>query len=415
MDFLDAALRHGTALALGLLIGFERERHPHVRAGVRTFALVALAGSLAAMAAEAFSAGVWIAIGALVVIGAALVGAHLADPAGEANDFGTTTIVAAVIAYLLGFAVWQGAVEIAAAVAIVVTALLHYKPEIEGFSQRLTAEDVRSTLQFAVLTFVILPLAPDRGFGPYDAINLRHVWLMVVLVSGVSFAGYIAWRLVPAHQRIAVAGLLGGLVSTTATTLVYSRSALAQPATRASSAAIISAASLVVYARLAIITAAVAPQWFGVLARVLAIGLVASLPGVVVLWLRARREVAGESPQFSNPANVPAALGFGLAYAIVLLASAWLNEIAGSRGLYAVAAAAGLTDVDAITLSTLRLAGSQAIGTADLGRVVAVAVIANTAFKTAITFAVGGAALGRACLVSFAPAMLALAAALLIG
>lgn len=405
MDFLDLALRHGTSLAIGLLVGLERERHPGTRAGVRTFALIALAGSLAAMGSD--EAG-WLVVAGLLVIATAVIGAYLSDPESIATDFGTTTSITALVTYLLGVAVWHGYAEIAGATAIVVTALLHYKPELEGFSRRLTPQDVRGTLQFAVLSFVILPLVPDRGFGPFGALNPYNIWLMVVLVSGVSLAGYVAWRLLADGQRVTVAGLVGGLVSTTATTLVYSRAARREPAMAAVAATIVMLASLVVYARIAVIAFAAAPEVAPALGWVLGAGLVASLPATFFMWLRARGASPGAGPEFANPTNLMTALGFGLVYGAVLLASAWLSDIAGHGGLLLVAAISGLTDVDAITLSSMRLATTGSIAPNEAARAVALAIVSNLAFKAGIAFVIGGAGVGRRCALAFAPAAIAI-------
>lgn len=408
MDFSDLAIRHGTSLAIGLLIGLERERHPGTRAGVRTFALIALAGSLSAMSAGEESG---LILAGLLVVAAAVIGAYLADPQGIASDFGTTTSITALVTYLLGVAVWRGHAEVAGATAIVVTALLHFKPELEGFSRRLTPQDVRSTLQFAVLSFVILPLVPDRGYGPFGALNPYNIWLMVVLVCGVSLAGYIAWRLLADGQRLAVAGLVGGLVSTTATTLVYSRAARRDPAMAMPAAVIVMLASLVVYARIAVIAFVVAPGTAPQLGWVLGAGLAASLPATLFMWAHAGGALPGRGPEFANPTNLATALGFGGAYGAVLLASTWLADAAGSGGVLLVAAVSGLADVDAITLSSLRLARTDAIAVPEAVGAIGIAIVANLAFKTGIAFAVGGTAVGWRCALAFAPAGLAILAA----
>ena len=134
---------------------------------------------------------------------------------------GTTTILAALLCYGLGVMTWYGQSQLAVAIGITATALLQFKTELHGFSEKLSRQDVTSILQFGVLTFIILPLLPDRGYGPHDALNPYHIWLMVVLVSGVNLVGYLTLRLVAARQSVRLAGVAGGLVSSTATTLVY--------------------------------------------------------------------------------------------------------------------------------------------------------------------------------------------------
>lgn len=413
-DFATIVASFATSLALGLLVGLERERHPGAKAGVRTFALVALAGTLAAMVAELASEPLVIVAG-LALITVLIASAFFADPSTISADFGTTSVVAAIVVNLLGVVVWYGHVGIASALAIATTALLFLKPELEGFSKKLNSRDVTGTLQFAVLALVILPLAPDIGYGPYGALNPYHMWLMVVLVAGVSWAGYVAWRLVPSHRGLAVAGLLGGLVSTTATTLVFARHARTHPALTETSAGVILLANLVPPVRLAVILAAAAPALVPVLAPMLIAAFIAALPAALApflpRWRRAGGDASaaqGSAPEFSNPANFTAALGFGLAYGVVLLASAWLTDVAGDRGLLAIAFASGLVDIDAISLSSARLAVTEAIPYADAARAIGIAYIANLGVKLGIAAIAGGMPLARRAALGLVPAAVAI-------
>ena len=205
-----------TSLAIGLLIGLERERKPDAKAGVRTYALVALLGTLAAMLGQETGSG-WVLAAGMLVIGAMMMLALAVDPQQD-RDPGTTSVVALMICYALGATVWFGYETLAVMLAIATTALLYFKAELHGFSRSLTAKDLISILQFAVLSFVILPILPDRDFGPYGALNPHQIWWMVVLISGVSLAGYTALRIVGPRHGPALIGFFGGLVSSTATT-----------------------------------------------------------------------------------------------------------------------------------------------------------------------------------------------------
>ncbi|MCC6658049.1 MAG: MgtC/SapB family protein, partial [Rhodocyclaceae bacterium] len=209
-----------TSLAVGLLMGLERERRRSAKAGLRTFALVALLGTLSGLLAEQADAG-WIIAAGLLAVGAMIIAAYLNQP-DDAGDPGTTSVVAILVCYCLGAAIWFGHGALAVMLAIAVTVLLYFKAELHGISHRLTPKDLISILQFAVLSFVILPILPDRDYGPYLAFNPYQAWLMVVLVSGVSLAGYAALRLAGPQHGAPMMGLLGGLVSSTATTAVFS-------------------------------------------------------------------------------------------------------------------------------------------------------------------------------------------------
>jgi uncharacterized membrane protein (DUF4010 family) len=405
------AFKFLTSLAIGLLLGLQRERTPSAKAGLRTFALVAVLGTTAGLLAEA-AGDAWIVTAGLVLVGLMIVAAYRGEEAPE-SDSGTTTVVAVLLCYALGVMVWYGQSRLAVGVAIAATLLLHFKTELHGLSAQLSRGDVASILQFAVLTFIVLPLLPDEGYGPYGALNPYHVWLMVVLVSGVSLVGYLALRVAGARESLLVLGAFGGLVSSTATTLVYARQGRAHPGLIALGAAIVGIANLAVLVRLAAITAVVAPGALGVLLPVAASGFAFGM--LPLAWLRARMGEPGlEAPQLENPANLRVALGFGALYALILFGAAWLSELAGSRGLYALAVASGLVDVDAITLSSLNLMNSGTLDAAVATTAVAIAYASNTAVKLAIVFFLGGRALLARCAPTLLGAVLGVAGGLLV-
>ncbi len=400
-----------TSLAIGLLIGLERERHKEAKAGVRTFALIAMLGTLCAMLDERIG-GSWLLVAGLLATSGALIAAyHRAPATSPAPDAGATTVMAAALTFCLGAALWHGNREIVIALAIVTTALLHYKSQLEGFSARLTPTDMGSVLQFAVLSLVILPVVPNQGFGPYGALNPYHLWLMVVLISAVSLAGYVAWRLLGGRGPVLLLGALGGLVSSTATTLVYSRGARGKPALEGTAATVILLANLVVLIRLSVLAVAVSPRILPTMLPVMAAGLVAALPVAWITWRRHADSERIENPELTNPTDLPVALGFGVAYAAVLMAAAWLNDLAGVRGVYAVALVSGLTDVDAISLSSFRLFGDAHVTAAGAVMAIVVALCANIVVKATIVFVAGGASLGRRCLGGFGVMAAALVAA----
>src|SRR5512139_1472736 len=208
-----------TALAIGLLIGVERERSPTAKAGLRTFALVTLFGALSAIVAQHLDSG-WVIGAGVLAVGAMIVAAYHRDTGPDA-DPGTTTVIALLVAYLLGVLTALGERQIAVMIAIATTVLLYFKPEMRGALERFSRRDLLSVLQFGVITFIVLPFLPDHGYGPYGALNPYRIWLMVVLVSGIGLAGYIALRLVGGTRGALYVGFFGGLVSSTATTLAY--------------------------------------------------------------------------------------------------------------------------------------------------------------------------------------------------
>ncbi|MDO9222028.1 MAG: MgtC/SapB family protein [Thiobacillus sp.] len=385
--------RYVVALAIGLLMGLERERNPAAKAGLRTFALTALLGVLTTHLATTLGEKWLIAVG-LLLVGAMMIAAYLRDPQPE-GDPGTTTVAALMLCYGLGILVWHNEIQLAVMLGIAATMLLYFKPELRGLSQKLSRRDLLSVLQFAVLSLIILPLVPNRNYGPFGALNPYQVWWMVVLIAGVGLAGYAALRLVGQQRGAVILGLLGGLVSSTATTLAFSRHARASSAMMPIAVIVIVLANLIVLVRLGVLTAVLAPGVLVDLLPVLIGGLVIGGLGAAYGVYRLRPQ--GEIPALAmaNPTELRTALGFGLMYAGVLLVSAWLSDWLGTRGLYAVALVSGLTDVDAITLSSLRLFNLDKLPTAAVVNVVVIATLANLLFKSALALFIGGWQMAR--------------------
>jgi len=399
-QFLAAFL---TSAAIGLLIGVERERKPSAKAGVRTFPLITLFGTLAGALAEMGESPWLVAVG-LLLVGLGIISAYRNAP--PEPDHGTTTVMAVLIAYGLGVMCWYGEATLAVMLAIGVTALLYFKPELHSTLERFERRDLLAVLQFAALTFLVLPVLPDHGYGPYGVLNPYRVWLMVVLVSGLSLAGYIALRLTRPGRGLALVGVLGGLISSTATTLVYARRAR-EAIFSIPAAGVILVANLAVFVRVAVVSAIVAPRAAIGLLFFLVPALVAGGLAVLVFWRQLGDGGEAPLPEVKNPTELRASLGFGALFAVVLFLAAWLSDAAGSRGLYALAAVSGLTDVDAITLSSLRLFGLDRLGLPQLVAAIAIAITSNMVFKFALALAVGGKALaGRLA----APGLIALAA-----
>ncbi|MDQ5918529.1 MAG: hypothetical protein QG660_1642 [Pseudomonadota bacterium] len=395
LEFIQAFL---LSLGIGLLMGLERERNPASRAGLRTFGLVTLLGTVCAVLAVRTESP-WLIAAGLIVVGAMMISAYHRQP--DASDPGTTSVVALLLAFCYGAMVWYGYRTVAVMLAIMTTILLYFKAELQTVSKQLTRRDITSVLQFCVLSLVILPILPDRNFGPYDTLNPYQVWWMVVLISGVSLAGYAALRIVGQRHGAPILGLLGGLASSTATTLVYARHARASTALIQLSLVVILTANLIVLVRLATVAAIVQPGILPTLLPVLGAGLVAGVAFVTYAWRK--MEGSDELPELDlrNPTELATALTFGAVYAVVLLLSAALSDKAGNLGLYVVALVSGLTDVDAITLSTLRLFGQGKLAAEEATTAILLAMLANLAFKFGIVVSVAGSALAKRLITGF--------------
>jgi len=405
---IEALPQFLTSLAIGLLIGLERERNPSAKAGLRTFALVAVFGTLSALLSDKLDSP-WLLIAGLLAVAGMIVAAYfnkpiepLRQPQGRKNDPGTTTVIALLLCYGLGAIIWYDLARLAVMLAIGITALLYFKPELRGISQKLTRRDLVAVLQFSVLTFIILPILPNQNFGPYDAFNPHQAWLMVVLISGLSLAGYAALHIIGSRYGAPLLGFLGGLVSSTATTMIYARHGKSDPAMGKLATLVIVIASLVVLIRLLVVSAVVAYGALPALAPILLGGLVCGLAVVAYLWRKTGAAQELYIPKTANPAELHTALGFGLLYVIVLLGAAWMADIAGSQGLYAVALVSGLTDVDAITLSSLRLFNLGQLSEQQTITAIALAFVANLAFKLGMVVFIGGRQLAKWVAIGFA-------------
>lgn len=407
--FLEAIRLYGTALAIGLLIGLERERKNDSR-GLRTFALVALLGALlGALSSHLGQPALLLVAAAAIVLLSVAAYWHDHDAVREPP---TTSMVAMAVTGLLGLLCGLDQSQVAVPLAVVVFALLILKLELHGAVGRLGREDLIAILQFAVLTFIALPLLPDRPYGPYDSLNPHEIWLMVVLVSGVGLAGFLLLRFAGPGLGAPLAAIAGGLVSSTATTLVFARHARAGGGA-ALQALLVMLSNLTMLVRLGIMGAFVEPRLLPGVAAVIGAAIVATVP--IGLWLapRARRETDQPLPVLSNPTSLRVALGFGLAFGAISLLSAWASARLGERALYAVAAVSGLTDVDAITLSSFRLFSSDLIDDGTAVTVVAIAIVSNLAFKGTVAFTAGTGALGRLVAVGFGAMATAIAAVVL--
>ncbi|KAB2921011.1 MAG: MgtC/SapB family protein [Dechloromonas sp.] len=398
-----------TALGIGLLIGMERERRPDSAAGLRTFSLVAMLGCLFAMLGEK-SGGPWLLAVGLVVVAAAMVASNFSSQQ-EEQYRGFTSEAAIIVTYGLGAAVWLGYATLAVMLAITTTVLLYFKAELKQFSERTTPKDLNSILQFAVLSLVILPILPNENFGPYDAINPRQVWWMVVLISGLALAGYLALRIIGARHGAALLGIFGGLASSTATTMMFSRHAAEHGHLVRMSAIVILIANVMVMVRLGVIAGIVAPSMIGPIATVFACGIVPGVAMALYGWKILNDAGDLPMPDVKNPTELKTAVSFGLLYAVVLLAAAWLQDIAGNSGLFIVALVSGLTDADASVLSTLRMFNLERVLHADAVIAVAIALLANLAFKIGLVLSIGGATLARHAL----PGLFAIGAGLGLG
>jgi uncharacterized membrane protein (DUF4010 family) len=369
------------ALGLGLLVGLERERTESKIAGLRTFALVTVLGTVCGLLAVEF--GGWVVALGLFALAAMLFAGNLAMSRSGEVDPGQTTEVAALLMFGVGAYLAVGERAVAVALGGAVAVLLHLKQPLHAWAGRISDRDYRAMMRFALISLVVLPILPDRAYDPWGVLNPREIWWMVVLIVGLGLAAYLGSKLLGERAGTLVAGLLGGAVSSTATTVSQARRSRAEGARRGAvgaAAAIIALASAVVMVRMLIEIAVVAPGLLATAAPPLAVLLAVLAALALALWFTATRD-GTEIDEPANPAELRPALLFAALYAVVLLAVALAEDRLGAGGLYAVAALSGLTDADAITLSTARLVRDGSLAPETAWRALVIAAMANLVFK----------------------------------
>ncbi|HSS75651.1 MAG TPA: DUF4010 domain-containing protein [Thermoanaerobaculia bacterium] len=382
----ETFLQLAVALGLGLLVGLQRERMDSSIAGIRTFALITLFGAVAAHLGQVF--GGWVVAAGLVVAAAFVVsGSFTRLAAGEA-DPGQTTEFTAVLMYGVGAWVVVGGMPVAVALGGTVAVLLNLKEPLHQFVGKIGEGDLKAIMQFVVIALVILPILPDRTFGPYGVLNPFQIWWMVVLIVALSMAGYVAFKLFGANAGAVLSGVFGGVISSTATTVTYARRAKEDPKSSRLAALIVMIASTVVFVRVLVEIAVVAPDRFVDLAPPIAAMLGVAAVLSATLWLGARRDPCAP-PEAENPAQLKSALIFGIIYAAVLVAVAFARAQFGRTGLFTVALLSGLTDMDAITLSTARLVSGGGLDPGTGWRAILLAALSNLVFKAGVVAFLG--------------------------
>jgi uncharacterized membrane protein (DUF4010 family) len=398
-ELLDILQRLGIALGLGLIVGLQRERIGSPLGGFRTFPLATLFGCINGLIALKFDT--WPLAAGFLVIGGLLIMGNLGRPE---KDVGLTTEVAMLLMYSVGAFVMSGPISIAVIVGGTVAVLLHFKPEMHNLARRLEDPDFRAIMQFVLITLVILPILPNQRYGPYNVLNPYKIWLMVVLIVGISLGGYIVYKFFGQKAGTLAGGILGGLISSTATTVSYARRTSKSPDASAMAALVIMVASTIVFARVLIIIGASAPHFLSVAAWPIGTVLgILALMCLLLWWLSTKGNA--ELPEQGNPSELKAALIFAGLYGLVLLAVAWAQENFGTRGLFVVAVLSGLTDMDAITLSLSDMVNQKHIDPANGWRLILVAAMSNLAFKAGTVAVLGSKRLLGRVLILFAIAM----------
>jgi uncharacterized membrane protein (DUF4010 family) len=378
-----------TALGLGLLVGLQREWEQNPVAGIRTFALVSLFGALCGIMGIAYSG--WVIASAFIAFASMVILGNVSRLRDKQPDTGLTTEMAMLVMFAVGVITVHGHRMIAVVTAGTVMVLLQSKKPLHNMVRRIGEDDLREIARLVLAGLVILPALPNREMGYLGVLNPFAIWLMVVLIVGISLAAYLAQKFLGGAKGVALAGLFGGLISSTATTASLARRSHDRGACGISLAAIALIASAIVFVRVMAEVSIAAPAHLKemlppLLAMMFWFGLVAAMAHRIAE--KKGTHVADESP----PSELKSAVLFGLLYAVVLIAVAAAREHYGHSGLYLAAALSGLTDMDAITLSTSRLVSTAHLEPGIAWRMILVGGMANVVLKMGLATVLGARA-----------------------
>lgn len=397
---IDSLLsRLAIALGIGLLIGLERgwrtrDAAPGTRAaGIRTFALCGLLGGLAAALAQA--TGTTVATGLVLGLAFAVYAAVFAvferDAARAAGSYSATTVIAALLTFVLGAYAVIGDARVAAAAAVVATAILASRTELHRWVARITWPELRSALVLLAMSFIVLPILPESSVVPGGALNLREVWLIAIVLAAVSFLGYGAVKFFGVKRGVLLSGLAGGLVSSTAVTLTSARRAAAGDGAPLLLTASVAVATAVSFLRVITIVAALQPSLLTVIAPVLGVPtLVAALYAIHAVYWRSESDTSGtpRPSEFANPFSFWPVVGFAVFLGAVIVLGRAIGDAFGAQGALLGAAGLGLADVDAVTVSLSQLFPIPLDGVAASLAILA-AVASNMLSKLAIAILIG--------------------------
>jgi uncharacterized membrane protein (DUF4010 family) len=397
MDQEELFRRLAVALAIGLLIGLERgwqtrTESDHQRtAGLRTFALTGLLGGICGLLSVA-SSPIVLAAGLLALTGALTSFSYLEARADK--NFSVTGVVAGILTFALGAYAALGNETVAVAAAVAMAILLALREPLHHWVRNLTWPEIRSALMLLAMSFLLLPVLPNRPIDPWNILNPAEIWLLAILIAAISFAGYVAIRVLGDRKGVAVAAVAGGLTSSTATTLSFARLARDHPESSKLLSGGVLLAGATMLARILVLAGLLKPELLGHLVwPIAAAGIVLLLSAAMLLRDGHDTTTEPSALQLRTPFDLGTVLQLAGLIAIIMLVAKMMTDQANTAGLYFLAAVSGIADVDALTLSMARFAGTQ-VGLSDAGNAILVAAGINTVAKTVMAASVGGSRLG---------------------
>ncbi len=388
---LTLLARMGLILLLGFLVGIERgwsfqeKKEGQRTAGIRTFTLIALSGGLWGILSEHVGD---------MLLGVALLGFILIVMTGyyqhakQTGSLGLTTEMAAFLTFTVGIAVIKGYIILSVSVTVVMVLILSIKPELHKWIKTIEPNELYSGVLFLLISAVLLPLLPDRGYGPWNVLNPFEIWLMVVLIAGISYAGYFSMKYLGNQRGILFTSFTGSIVSSLAVTVTLARFAKEIRSKKLLITGIL-IATFTALSRVILLTLIFSPKLVQSVGPPVGMMAVTALLLSIWVWKKSEHEKSSKSIHLPNPLQLKAAIQFGIILAIVLLLSEGSRRWLGDPGVYGFSLITGMVDIDSITLSLLNMSGTNLVQTVVTTAIV-LATVANTLIKGGIfTFFIG--------------------------
>lgn len=383
----DLFIRLIISVLIGLLVGVERERNltekDQLFAGIRTYPLIAILGFLSGLISNKTSDGVFIAI--FSIYGLLVVTSYYFSA--KKTNMGGTSEISLILVFLLGYLVYLDYVLLSAMITLVIVIFLAFKSQFHTFADKIVQEDIYATIKFALITLIILPILPNKTYDPFDVINPQKIWYLVVLIAGVSFVGYVLFKVIGNKRGIQLLSILGGIASSTAVTLSFTSLSKEHKQLSKSYAAGILMASSIMFPRVILIIAVLNIELALKITVPFLIFFIAGIAFSSILWKRTKTK-AVEKVKIKNPFKVLFAVKFGILFAIILFISSAAQYYFGDKGIYLSSIFAGFADVDAIVLSLTQLTKQNlSIDSAAIG--IVIAATANSFVKAFISSFLG--------------------------
>ncbi|NLN24208.1 MAG: MgtC/SapB family protein [Bacteroidetes bacterium] len=401
----DDLITIGISVGLGLLVGLQREKTNHETAGVRTFTLIAIIGTMAGFLSREFENQFILPVFILAIAAFLITANKIIASRDENPSAGQTTEMAVLLMFAIGAYLVVGEQIIGVIVGGTLAIVLYVKDFLHRMIKQLKSKDFEAIMTFVGVSLVILPILPNETFGPYDVLNPREIWLMVTLIVGISILGYFVYKWVGKQAGMISNGIFGGIISSTATVISYARTAAQNKGFSKISSFVIYVSVAVSIIRVIIEIAIVTPEKLPklIMPFLVLFGFMA-LTSIIFFYFISKEASENEVPEPKNPAQLKSSLVFGLLYALILLAVAFVEDTFGDSGLYLLSIIGGLAKKDAITLS---LAQSIKSGMAtELGwRLIMTGVLSNFAFKIVLTYMMGSRKLAKLVTATFSVAI----------